>query len=43
MVRRRGRTCPLALLPGHEVVAVAIAAAVPELDTLGGEDVVVIA
>lgn len=43
MARRGNRTCPLALLPGHEVVAVAMAAAIPEVHTLGGDDVVVIA
>lgn len=34
---------PLALVLGHEVVAVAVATAIPEVHALGGEDVVVVA
>lgn len=34
---------PLALVLGHEVVAVAVATAIPEVHALGGDDVVVVA
>lgn len=43
MARCREGTGPLALLPGQEVVAVAVATAIPEVCALGGEDVVVVA
>lgn len=43
MARCREGTGPLALLPGQEVVAVAMATAIPEVRALGGEDVVVVA
>lgn len=34
---------PLALFLGHEVVAVAVATAIPEVHALGGDDIVVVA
>lgn len=43
LARRGARARPLALHPGQEVVAVAVATAVPEVDAPGGQDVVVVA
>lgn len=36
-------TRPLALCPGHEVVAVAVATSIPEMHTPGGDDIEVVA
>lgn len=43
LARCRHLTRPLALCPGHEVVAVAVATSIPEVHTLGGDDIVVVA
>lgn len=43
MGRRRNRTGPLAIFLCHKVVAVAVTTTEPEVHTLGGDDVVVVA
>lgn len=43
LARCRNLARPLALSSGHEVVAVAVATSIPEMLTLGGDDIVVVA